>query len=167
MANKITIEVDDVKDTIKQLRLIDPELRKQFNRDARSIAQPVMQEAKSRYTTLPLSGFRRKWTDKRGRELAPKTIGRFRFGVTFKVDTTRKRRSVFVVKQQNRLASAFDMAGRATPGNRLDASLDIAGFGQPSRVMWPAAEARIDEVQDALVTLVRETERMVDRKLKR
>jgi predicted phage tail protein len=43
------IEVVGAKEAIKALRRIDPELRKQFNRDARAIVKPALDEIKKSY----------------------------------------------------------------------------------------------------------------------
>lgn len=166
MADVVRIEVQGVKETIKALRRLDPELRKEFNRNARSVAKPITDLAKSKYNRLPLSGFRRRWTVN-GRPLTPITIGRFRGGVTFKVDTSKKRSSVFIVRQNNAVAEIFDMAGRSNRGNQIDTSLQAAGWGTASRVMWPSAEARIGEVRGALDDLVKEAEKTVQRGMKR
>lgn len=156
----IAIDVKGGKETIKALRRLDPELRKEFNRNARSIAKPITDLAKSRYTRLPLSGFRREW-NATGRQLTPTTIGRFRSGVSFKTDTSKKNRALFVIQQRNPLAEIFDMAGRKG-ANQLDRSLQAAGWGTASRVMWPAAEARLSEVQNALRHLVADAAKTVE-----
>jgi hypothetical protein len=160
----VTVELQGVKETLKALQRLDPELRKEFNRNARTIAKPAMDAAKAKYTTLPLSGFRRRWQS-RGRDLSPKTIGRFRSGVTFRVDTTKKRESVFVIRQTNALAEITDMAGRRTPGNPLDRSLRLASWGSPSRVMWPAVESKVSEIQGALSELVAAASETINREL--
>jgi hypothetical protein len=160
----VTVEIQGVKETLKALQRLDPAMRKEFNRNARTVAKPAMDAAKSRYTTLPLSGFRRRWTSG-GRELSPKTIGRFRSGVTFRVDTTKKRESVFVIRQTNALAEITDMAGRRNRGNQLDRSLTIAGWGSPSRVMWPAVESKARDIQAALAELVAAASETINREL--
>jgi hypothetical protein len=148
----IAIDIKGGKETVKALTRLDPQLRKEFNRNARQVVKPITDLAKSKYTVLPLSGFRRRWTTG-GRTLTPITIGRFRGGVTFKVDTSKKRSALFVVQQKNAVASIFDMAGRRN-SNQLDRSLQAAGWGTASRVMWPAAEARLTDVQTALASLI-------------
>lgn len=160
----VTVEIEGVKETLRTLRKLDPEMRKEFNRNARTVAKPAVDAAKGKYTRLPLSGFRRRWTV-RGRELSPKTIGRFRSGVTFKIDTSKKRESVFTVRQVNALAEIYDMAGRRTPGNQLDRSLTIAGWGSPSRVMWPAVESKARDIQAAIAELVDAANETINREL--
>lgn len=160
----VTVEIQGVKETLKALRKLDPELRKEFNRNARTVAKPAMDAAKAKYTTLPLSGFRRRWRSG-GRDLSPKTIGRFRSGVTFRVDTSKKRESVFIIRQTNALAEITDMAGRRTAGNPIDRSLRLAGWGSPSRVMWPSVESKAREVQAALSELVDAASETINREL--
>lgn len=163
MAETVRIEVQGVKQTLRVLRSIDPQLRKQFNKDAREVVKPLMDEAKRRYTRVPLSGFRRSW-DYNGREITPRTIGRYRSGVTFEVNTSDKRESTFTVIQRNAAASIFDMAGRRGP-NELSRSFERAGWGTASRVMWPAAEAKGNEVIAALMNLVEKVAERLDQEM--
>jgi hypothetical protein len=44
-----SVEVSGVKSAIKELRKIDPELRKQFNKDAKEVVRPVIEAAKANY----------------------------------------------------------------------------------------------------------------------
>ena len=159
MAERVTIEVEGVKQTLRQLRRLDPEMRKQFDRDARQVVKPLMDNAKQRYSRVPLSGFQRKW-----RDITPRTIGRYRSGVQFKVNTSNKRGAVFTVLQRNAAASVVDMAGRRS-NNNLSRSLERAGWGQPSRFMWPAAEATFSQVVRELMALVDEASKTIERSL--
>lgn len=157
MAETVRIEVDGVKDTLRMLRRVDPELRKQFNKDARQVVKPLMDDAKQRYTRVPLSGFNRRWKD-----ITPRPIGRYRSGVSFRVNTSDKRGAVFTVLQRNAAASVFDMAGRKGP-NQLSRSLERAGWGTASRVMWPAAESKGDQAVAELLDLVNKVASRLDR----
>lgn len=157
MAETVRIEVDGVKDTLRMLRRVDPELRKQFNKDARQVVKPLMDDAKQRYTRVPLSGFNRRWKD-----ITPRPIGRYRSGVSFRVNTSDKRGAVFTVLQRNAAASVFDMAGRKGP-NQLSRSLERAGWGTASRVMWPAAETKGDQAVSELLDLVNKVASRLDR----
>ena len=65
-----TTQVHGVREAIIALRRIDPELRKQFNRDVKAIAAPVVDAAKGDYPVMPLSGMSRAWSQ-RGRQLFP------------------------------------------------------------------------------------------------
>ena len=66
----MTVEINGVKETIRDLGKIDPELRKQFIRDAKKVARPIVELARAKYPTKYLSGMGRKW-ESRGRLLFP------------------------------------------------------------------------------------------------
>ena len=157
MAAEFRAEVEGTKRVIAALSKVDPELRKQFNKDARQVVKPLMDDAKQRYTRVPLSGFNRRWKD-----ITPRTIGRYRSGVSFRVNTSDKRGAVFTVLQRNAAASVFDMAGRKGP-NQLSRSLERAGWGTASRVMWPAAESKGDQAVAELLDLVNKVASRLDR----
>jgi mRNA-degrading endonuclease RelE of RelBE toxin-antitoxin system len=46
MSIKVTSNVAGAKDALKTLRKLDPEARKQFLKDAKQIAAPIVNEAK-------------------------------------------------------------------------------------------------------------------------
>jgi hypothetical protein len=80
-----TPEIEGVKDTIKALRRINPELRKEFNLKVKAIAAPMTDAMKSEYSDNRFpSGTKRKWSTKDGRKLFPltaakaKTVSRLR-----------------------------------------------------------------------------------------
>ena len=157
MAETIRVDVQGVKAALRTLRRLDPDMRKQFDKNAREVVKPLMDDAKQRYTRVPLSGFNRRW-----KEITPRTIGRYRSGVTFKVNTSDKRGTVFTVLQRNAAASVFDMAGRRS-SNNLSRSLEAAGWGTASRVMWPAAETKGDAAVHELMRLVDEVAALINR----
>jgi hypothetical protein len=152
----LTVRVEGVKETLRVLYKLDPELRKAFYKDAKELMKPIVDEAKGSYNRVPLSGFSRTWAPRGGKPITPVTAARMRSGVSVSVTTSQKQRSVFKVQQRNRAASALDMAGRGKPGNPLDRSLRLAGWGSPSRVMWPAADKKGEAVRDALLDLMEE-----------
>ena len=141
-------------------------MRKQFNRDARQVVKPILDDARRRYTQIPLSGFNRRWHNKSGTLITPRPIGRWRSGVSFSINTSAKKRSVFTVLQRNAAASVFDMAGRRQP-NQLSNALERAGWGTASRVMWPAAESKANEVITQLTDLVDKASLFVEREMGR
>jgi hypothetical protein len=53
------VKMSGVKEAVKELRKIDPELRKQFNKDAKAVVRPVIDAAKSNYPSEFLSGMSR------------------------------------------------------------------------------------------------------------
>jgi hypothetical protein len=63
MSVKVTSNVAGAKDALKTLRKLDPEARKQFLKDARQIAAPIVNQAKSAYPDKILSGMKYPWVD--------------------------------------------------------------------------------------------------------
>ena len=143
---------------IKALKSIDPEYRKQFNRDAKSIVAPLITEAKAGYPQMPLSGMKYNWTDARGRTLLPWTIAKVRSGVKFKTSTRRNKSAVLYVTQSNPSAAIFEVAGLANPGTNFNSNLRT----RTPRVLWPTAEKHLPQVEQGLSDLVRNVMRRVN-----
>lgn len=144
-----TVRVDGVKLTIRELRRIDPELRRTFNRDVREILKPVIDEARRRYQSIEYpSGTARKW-QQNGREKFPLTNKESVRGVGVKIDTRKRNASTIVVVQSNAGASIFEFAN----GGNLGASFKTKNGGTP-RVIWPAADSRMPQVIDNMRDLV-------------
>lgn len=143
---------------IKALKSIDPEYRKQFNRDAKSIVAPLIADAKGGYPQMPLSGMKYKWTDKRGRALLPWAISKVRSGVKFKTSTRRNKSAVLYVTQADPAGAIFEVAGRANPGTNFNTNLR----DRSPRVLWPTAEKHLPDVEQGLSDLVRDVMRKVN-----
>ena len=143
---------------IKALKSIDPEYRKQFNRDAKSIVAPLLAEAKGNYPQMPLSGMKYKWTDARGRTLLPWTVAKVRSGVKFKTSTRRNKAAVLYVTQSDPAGSIFEVAGLANPGTNFNNNLR----DRSPRVLWPAADKHLPDVEPGLSDLVRDVMRRVN-----
>ena len=161
-----TPEIEGVKDTIKALRRIDPELRKEFNAKVKAIAAPMTDAMKSEYSDdrFP-SGTKRKWSTKDGRKLFPLTATKAMTGVKVKINTSFKARNAMYVMQANPAAAIFDMAGKKN-FNSLGSAF-TSKFASPSRVMWPVAESKVRYVQDQIKDLVEETEKVIQKEVDR
>lgn len=159
-------EVIGVKETIKELRQLNPELRKEFNRNAKNVAKPVIDRAKSSYPAQYLSGMARLWRDKKSRRvLFPYVQKDAQKGVVFKIDTGKRATAVLTIIQKNVAAAIIDMAGKrggdGPKGQRFVATL----FGSPSRVMWPAYESSETEVERAMMELVEDAAKTVENRI--
>lgn len=157
MSATASTEVVGVKEAIKTLRKIDPELRKQFNKDAREIVRPVIEAAKNAYPRTLLSGMERKWSV-RDVPKFPYSQTKARSGLKFKVDTRAKGGAAIKVQQKDVAASIAEVAGRRTV-NPLGTALDR--FGRASRFLWPAAEKQLPAVtrqmEAAVLDVIRRT----------
>jgi mRNA-degrading endonuclease RelE of RelBE toxin-antitoxin system len=153
-------EIVGAKEAIKALRKIDPELRKQFNRDAKQIVQPIIDDAKNRYPQQLLSGMTRKWTQ-RGNQKFPYDVRKAQRGLKFKADTSRRAGSVIRVTQTDPAAAIIEFAGKNP--NPLGTQLDA--FGRASRFLWPAAERQLPKVQAEMEKAVLDAVRKVAKEL--
>ena len=162
-----SVEVSGVKSAIKELRKIDPELRKQFNKDAKEVVRPVIEAAKSDYPATFLSGMSRAWTQN-GKPKFPYSQSKAKSGVRLKVDTRGKAVSIINVAQNNPAAVIVDMAGKKGGGSRRG-EVFIANLTEkarrPSRVMWPAFESNETQVQFAMVQLIDSVMERVDKEI--
>jgi hypothetical protein len=147
---------------IKALKSIDPEYRKDFNRQARSIVAPLIADAKGGYPQMPLSGMKYKWTDKRGRTLLPWTINKVRSGVKFKTSTRRNKSAVLYVTQSDPAGAIFEVAGLANPGTNFNSNLRT----RTPRVLWPTAEKHLPDVEQGLSDLVRGVMKKVNEEMR-
>lgn len=157
------VEVIGVKEVLKDLRQLDPEMRKQFNKDAKDIVAPLTNDAKGNYPAKYLSGMFGNWTQN-ARKLFPYDQGAARKGVVLKVDTGKRNSSVFTVIQKNPAAAIIDIAGKRSSSVFVN---NLTAFGQPSRVMWPAAERNQDQVQKNLLEALDKVAKEIERNIVR
>ena len=162
-------EVIGAKLVIKELRQLDPELRKEFNRNAKNVAKPVLDRAKASYPAQYLSGMARLWRDRRnGRQLFPYNQQKAQKGVVFKIDTGKRATAVLTIIQKDVAASIIDMAGKqggdGPTGARYVAAMRLF-YGAPSRVMWPAYESTANQVENAMMELVQDAAKTVENRI--
>jgi hypothetical protein len=155
-----TSEITGVKETIKALRRIDPELRKEFNTNYGRAVSPMTNAAKALYDDKRFpSGTKRTWAPG-GRKIFPLTAAKAKTGVKPKINTSYRGGTALYVMQANPAAAVFDIAGI---GNGLGSAFS-ATFGRgPSRVMWPVAERHEKQVKKNVEELVKETTKTVQK----
>ena len=66
----MTMQVQGLESTLKALKKVQPEVQKQFFKDAKQIVKPAVNEAKNAYRTDYLSGMTRAWSPG-GRSIFP------------------------------------------------------------------------------------------------
>lgn len=160
-------EIEGVKEAIRALRKIDPEMRKTFNANVKEIASPMIDAIKTAYTDSDFpSGTAYNWT-KDGRQIFPLTVGKAKRGAKVKIDTSRKSTSAITVMQTNRAAAVFDKAGAANPANKLARAMTAKSNRNASRVMWPIAENHIEDVRANLIVLIEEVEKTISDELEK
>ena len=155
-----TVEVLGVEQMLQDLRQIDPEARKQFAKDAKQIASPIVVAAQGRYPAQVLSGMKYRWTQN-GRQLLPWDQRKARRGITVKVDAGKRSDGVVTVIQKDPAASIIEFAN----DSRLGRSLSTLAWGSPARVMWPAADANITDVQAEMVKALEQVADTINRRI--
>jgi len=151
MTTSTSVGVFGVKEALKELRNIDPELRKLINARAKNVVKPATDAMKAQYPARLLSGMARNW-QQRGRQLFPYDQAAARRGVTVKVNTSKKSTSVISIIQKNPAAAIIDMAGKGGSSRFADALTAL--FGQPSRVMWPTYDKNNANVTENMTEVV-------------
>lgn len=162
MSAKVDISVVGVKDTINQLRKLDPELQKQFKADATAIAQPAINAAKAVYTQVPLSGMSRDWKQKKdGRKIKGFNVDKAKSGVRMRFDTRRGAVGVILIEQKDQAAAIFETAGRKTD-NSLGRNLVPVQAGR-TRLIGPAVYKARRGIEAAMKSTIAQAARTVER----
>ena len=159
MSISMNVEIGGAKEAIKGLRRLDPQLRKQFNRDAAQIMKPAVDAIKASYPERLPSGMHRSWTMHSGFKQFPYEAKKMRQGVKFKIDTRRKSMTVMRLVQTEPAAAFIEFVGKKQMP-KISKVLTYF-YGLPGRFMWPAAEKAIPEVIDELKKRVYKASRVV------
>jgi hypothetical protein len=169
MSGTSGIQVTGVKQTLKTLNKLAPEMRKGFNKEYKNIVKPIVDDAKSRVPTqAPLSGMNRNW-----KHLGTWDGQKVKRGIVSKIDTRKSRSKsasnfsnaetvgALYVMSKTGYGIIYDMAGRKTQGSPFVQALQ-AQWGSASRSMWPAWETNAEKVTKSVADLVHATERQVE-----
>lgn len=155
-----TVRVEGIQQTIKTLKEIDPELRKEFNRNVKAITKPIVQTAQATYRSQSFpSGTARRWAPG-GRQIFPLTTQLAVRGVTTKISTSKRSASTITVVQSNAGAAVFEFARNGSLGAAFTSK-----NGYPARVMWPSADRNAEQVKQAMAVLVDDVTETVNRRL--
>ena len=161
------IEVEGLKEALKELNTIDKKLRRQITRDFKKIVQPVLGKAESMLpNNAPLSGMSRSWIGKSGADIMSWNDARVRRNIKAftsgkKVRDTglgfKQNLGVFGIKWLGPQASALDMMAKGTMGTNL-----TDRFGPPSRIIYKAYESSQAKVQSDVKELVNKVMKMTN-----
>ena len=147
----ISTEVCGIRDAVKELKKLEPALFKEFRKEAGTALKPIVLDAQATLNSAgpaPLSGMARKWAPK-GRQIFPYVQTKAVRGV--KVSLRPSKAAFLTVQQKDASGAIFDIAGRSSP-NKFGEALNK--YGKASRSMWPAADAKENEVRSNLADLV-------------
>lgn len=156
-----SIEVLGVKETLKALRELDPQLRRQFDRDIKAVVAPMVSAAKGSYPSRPgwdiLSGMARNWSQGGSRKF-PWNVSAVRAGVKVKTSARRNANSVVYISQANAAGAIFEVAGT---GNEFGANLRA----RHAPVLWPTYDRYAAEIEAGVADIVREAEKIVEQRM--
>ena len=164
MAVDTSVTIVGVKETLRDLQRMEPDLAKEIKRDFKQIVDPIVREAKAQVVDMPLSGFARNW---KAGALLPWNRSSVAKSIIARFSNRRRGNSlaVFSVTMKSPAGTIFDMAGRAN-ANRLGAVLSTL-YGSPSRLMWPTYERNAEAVNQNLQTLTDKITDATNRRLTR
>lgn len=146
----MSMKIQGLESTLKVLKKVQPEVQKQFFKDAKKILKPVVDEAKKLYPygdptkkngSWP-SGMSRTWAPG-GRPLFPYVQGTAIRGVKVETSLSKKKDAVLSIVNKDAAASIVEFAG--TNPNRLADALN--GWASKPRVMWRAYENNAGAVE--------------------
>lgn len=166
MTANVSMQVQGINEAIRSLNKIEPGLRKQFNNDARLIAQPATDAVKNAYKFVPLSGMERKWAGPavNGRKVFPFTVAKARRGVDVVFNTDRRSLGVINIVQRDTGTAIFETAGRRNP-NPLGDSLGRLSPGR-TRLIGPVVYSRARDIEEGMRKLSLKIVNRVNRELK-
>jgi hypothetical protein len=143
---KTSIEVKGINEAIRSLNKIQPGLRKEFNNEARAIAQPATDAVRNAYRFVPLSGMNRQWAGPavKERKVFPWNLDKARKGVDVVFNTDRRTTGVINIVQRDAGTAIFETAGRKNP-NPLGNSLGYLSPGR-TRIIGPVVYSRREEI---------------------
>jgi hypothetical protein len=149
MPATVKTEIVGVKDTVKALRRIDPELRKEFNRDMKNVLASTVAEMKAGYPDKLMSGTVRDWTPnlERGYQIFPWNATKVRRGVTVKTATRKNKNSVVYVSQSVPGGILFETVSL---NNELGRNIRTIA----PRSMWPVIDRNQAEITEGVRKIV-------------
>ncbi len=167
MAVKTDIKVLGINEAIRSLNKIQPGLRKEFNNEARAIAQPATQAVRSAYRFVPLSGMNRQWAGPavNGRKVFPWNLAKASKGVDVVFNTDRRSLGTINIVQRDAGTAIFETAGRKNR-NPLGDSLGFLGSGR-TRVIGPVVYSKTKEIEQAMYKFALRIVNRVNGELKR
>lgn len=172
MTVKTSVTITGVKETLRELNKIEPELRKEIIKDFRQVVKPVINEIKRMLPTqAPLSGFNRSWTQGSNQK-TPWDGATVAKSVTSKVDTRKRGNALAVMKiiMKSPAGAIADMAGKKG-GDTRQGQIMIAAlerrFGRASRFMWPSYIDKAQEIESGIEQLVEKVTDATNRRLVR
>lgn len=145
----MTVQVEGVKETLRELKQVEPEIRKTFNKNVKAIVKPAVDAAQQKYRAEPYpSGTARNW-QQGGRPKFPLSGDKAARSTYSMVTTSKKATSVITVVNKNSGAAIFEFADTGSLGAAFRGK-----NGVPARTLWPSVNARMPQIIDKMRDLI-------------
>ena len=160
------MKVNGINDAIRSLNKIEPGLRRQYQDEARVIAEPAIAAVRRAYQFVPLSGMERKWAGPavKGRKVFPFSLAKARRGVNLTFNTDRRTSGVINIVQRDAGTAIFETAGRKDR-NPLGDSLGPLSPGR-TRLIGPVVYSQRDNLERVIGDLANRIVARVQRELR-
>jgi hypothetical protein len=160
------MKVNGINDAIRSLNKIEPGLRRQYQDEARVIAEPAIAAVRNAYKFVPLSGMERKWAGPavKGRKVFPFSLAKARKGVNLTFNTDRRTSGVINIVQRDTGTAIFETAGRKDK-NPLGDSLGLLSPGR-TRLIGPVVYSQRDNLERVIGDLANRIVARVQRELR-
>jgi hypothetical protein len=146
----MTVQIEGVKETIRELRKIDPEIRRSFDRNVKAIVKPAIDAAQQKYRAEPYpSGTARNW-QQGGNKKFPLTGNLAARGAKASIKTTKKANDTIMVVNMNAGAAIFEFANTGSLGAAFRGK-----NGTPARTLWPSVNARLPRIIEKMEQLIK------------
>jgi acetylornithine/succinyldiaminopimelate/putrescine aminotransferase len=156
-----TIRIDGVKETLAELRQVDPKIRKAFTTNAKSIAKPAITVAQNRYRSLQFpSGTYRQW-NYGGKEIFPLNSNKAAKSINVKISGAKKKSTAIAIVNSYAGAGVFEFAASGNLGAAFNAK-----NGPVARVMWPSVTSTENGIEREMAMLVEALQEEINRSLK-
>ena len=172
----VAAEAEGVADAIRTLGRVNKELKKELVRSMKKAADPLVNEARSLVPTAkPLTN----WYGWKGGYVPGKVKRGIKVSQRNTAQRTRSGQQQEKIKllslvQTNAAGAIYDMAGKAggagkgsenaARGQAMIRKLDESRTA--SRTLWPAAEKRLGDVQDAVIAAIADVEDTINREMR-
>jgi hypothetical protein len=163
---QVSMKVNGINDAIRSLNKIEPGLRRQYQDEARVIAEPAITAVRNAYKFVPLSGMERKWAGPavKGRKVFPFSVAKARKGVNLTFNTDRRTSGVINIVQRDAGTAIFETAGRKDR-NPLGDSLGPLSPGR-TRLIGPVVYSQRDNLERVIGDLANRIVARVQRELR-
>lgn len=163
MPVNVDVSVQGVREALRDLRRVEPDLYWQCLKEIKDAAGPIVADIDAEFPAEGPTGFRH--GGRTGWGAAKPTVTQYggrRSGRMARAQVW----PLLRVKIVDAPRQIFDMAGAAEPGNKLDRGLQKGGYGTASRAVWRVSEQVRREANRQMIEAMRKVTAKANRRLR-